>query len=272
MTTPSMASEVPDRFTKATPSEMFEALGQAWRRRFGSEPSRNSLLVLLAQWSIETGEGARMHCWNVGNVKSVAGDGHDYTFLSNVWEGLSPAAAAKVIASGEAVKSTNPSHIAAVGPNKVAVIFQAGHPQTRFRAFPSLEAGVESYVEVLYTRFAKAWPSVIAGDPEGFVHQLVLADYFTANEKAYARELRRRFNEYSAKIAAPSAAEPNVFSIKEVQQLLTQLGYSPGQADGVMGMHTKEALKAFQAAQGLTPDGVLGPKTRTKLLEAWRLR
>ncbi len=36
-------------------------------------------------------------------------------------------------------------------------------------------------------------------------------------------------------------------------------------ADGIPGQRTTQALRAFQAASGLTPDGILGPATRRAL-------
>lgn len=49
-----------------------------------------------------------------------------------------------------------------------------------------------------------------------------------------------------------------------VQQLQTQLksmGFDPGKVDGVMGSRTKSAIRKFQDANGLTPDGIVGPRT-----------
>lgn len=58
----------------------------------------------------------------------------------------------------------------------------------------------------------------------------------------------------------------------EIQQVLIDMGYDLGPcgADGVMGPKTKDAIMTFQGLQGLVPDGVVGPRTRAKLLETWR--
>lgn len=74
-------------------------------------------------------------------------------------------------------------------------------------------------------------------------------------------------NRYDAKLEAayarfskPSVFEPDPF-IKHVQQGLAKLGFNPGAADGRDGPKTKAAIKAFQAANGLVPDGIAGPLT-----------
>lgn len=62
-------------------------------------------------------------------------------------------------------------------------------------------------------------------------------------------------------------------NMKQIQQLLDYLGYSPGAVDGIMGKNTRAAIQAFQAAEGLTVDGVAGANTQAKLKEAvWQDR
>jgi peptidoglycan hydrolase-like protein with peptidoglycan-binding domain len=54
--------------------------------------------------------------------------------------------------------------------------------------------------------------------------------------------------------------------VTEVQRLLTNLLYQPGPIDGDFGPLTETAVVAFQKANGLKTDGVVGPLTWTKLL------
>ncbi len=49
--------------------------------------------------------------------------------------------------------------------------------------------------------------------------------------------------------------------VKRLQRALARLGYAPGRVDGSYGPATENALKRFQQANRLRPDGVLGPKT-----------
>ena len=49
--------------------------------------------------------------------------------------------------------------------------------------------------------------------------------------------------------------------VQQLQTLLTGLGYDCGGTDGSFGPHTAAAVEKFQADQGLTADGVVGPQT-----------
>ncbi|MDP3722908.1 MAG: peptidoglycan-binding protein [Candidatus Omnitrophota bacterium] len=55
--------------------------------------------------------------------------------------------------------------------------------------------------------------------------------------------------------------------IKKVQLALKEAGFDPGPIDGEPGPRTDQALLAFQKAQGLEPDGIVGVKTWTALSE-----
>lgn len=54
--------------------------------------------------------------------------------------------------------------------------------------------------------------------------------------------------------------------VKVLQFLLNAKGYNAGNADGIFGGNTLKAVKAFQKAQGLSMDGVVGKNTWSKLL------
>ncbi len=53
--------------------------------------------------------------------------------------------------------------------------------------------------------------------------------------------------------------------VKDLQSRLAGLGYYTGDIDGEFGPGTKEAVTAFQKANGLEADGIVGEETR-KLL------
>jgi len=59
-------------------------------------------------------------------------------------------------------------------------------------------------------------------------------------------------------------------SVLALQQRLAGLGYWLGEGDGNYGQLTRQAVMAFQKAEGLSRDGVAGPETRGRLTNASR--
>lgn len=49
--------------------------------------------------------------------------------------------------------------------------------------------------------------------------------------------------------------------VEQLQKRLKEKGFDPGTIDGVFGLGTKEAVRAFQKTNGLEADGVVGQKT-----------
>jgi peptidoglycan hydrolase-like protein with peptidoglycan-binding domain len=47
---------------------------------------------------------------------------------------------------------------------------------------------------------------------------------------------------------------------------LNDLGFNSGEEDGIFGAKTNNAVTSFQRQFGLVADGVVGPKTWSKLL------
>ena len=46
--------------------------------------------------------------------------------------------------------------------------------------------------------------------------------------------------------------------VRKVQEKLKQWGYYTGEADGIFGPKTAEAVRSFQRKNGLTVDGIVG--------------
>jgi hypothetical protein len=58
--------------------------------------------------------------------------------------------------------------------------------------------------------------------------------------------------------------------VAQVQELLREAGLNPGPIDGILGPRTKEALRRYQASQGLPATGALDEATRQALLPSER--
>jgi len=54
-------------------------------------------------------------------------------------------------------------------------------------------------------------------------------------------------------------------SARQIQTALKNAGYYKGPLDGKLGRQARKAIKAFQRAQGLKPDGMVGKRTALRL-------
>lgn len=57
-------------------------------------------------------------------------------------------------------------------------------------------------------------------------------------------------------------------TIQQIQHELARKGFDPGVIDGIWGRRTESAVRAFQAANGLLADGIVGPVTWKALFGA----
>jgi uncharacterized protein (TIGR02594 family) len=55
-------------------------------------------------------------------------------------------------------------------------------------------------------------------------------------------------------------------SVRDLQTALANKGFNPGEIDGAWGRRTINAVRAFQSANGLKADGIVGPNTLAKLI------
>jgi hypothetical protein len=148
---------IPDRYTRESAFDMFDALSRAWVSAFSEPAPRAPVTILLAHWALETGRGGSMHCYNLGNIKHTPGDGRSWTTFRH----------------NEVIKG------------KIVWLDETDP----FRAYDTLDEGCEDYLATVQKRFSKSWPAVLSGDPAAFSHALKSQSYYTADETAYTRTL-----------------------------------------------------------------------------------
>lgn len=71
-----------------------------------------------------------------------------------------------------------------------------------------------------------------------------------------------------AALTTTSRSDLSAAAIRTLQAALLRVGCYAGKVDGVSGPVTTAGVRSFQAAEGLTVDGVYGPGTKSKLVAA----
>ena len=61
-------------------------------------------------------------------------------------------------------------------------------------------------------------------------------------------------------------------AVEQLQEVLNDLGYTAGAADGIFGGKTEAAVLAFQESNDLEADGLVGRKTKQALEDQWQPR
>lgn len=157
--------------TTCSKSELIKGFVDGWIKQFNQIPSKESIGVLYAQNSLETGGTKYMWNWNIGNVKAVdkPGETVEYCVLNNVWEII----------------------------NGKRIILSPNDPGSWFRSFPTLADGVAHHFNFLKNnRYKHAWTAVESGNPAAFAHLLKVAGYYTASEADYIKLMNSFFNSY----------------------------------------------------------------------------
>ncbi len=62
-----------------------------------------------------------------------------------------------------------------------------------------------------------------------------------------------------------SSIAPSVLTKKDIQKALKSAGFYNGKIDGVLGKESRRAIREFQTANGLSPDGIAGKETKARL-------
>jgi hypothetical protein len=179
--------ELTDKLTRLTIPALQNALLLRWET-LGVEPRRCAIELKIAHIHLETGL-ASCHNWNLGNVKSVDGDGRCWQYFGCGEE--VPEARLKSIQAMEPRCVIIKARYEREGKPWVSIRILPRHPWTRFAAFESLADGLEFQLAYL-RRHPHVLAALQSGDPVAYNDQLVLAGYYTAGKDGYVRTLKQR--------------------------------------------------------------------------------
>lgn len=159
------------------------ALGQ----QMGHEPSDETVALALSKTGLETARWQAIHRSNWGNIKAAP-----------AYEGMYTCYACNEVLAGKVVWFSPRGRLDGKGGKVIAEAYDAEpfHPQTRFRSYANHYAGVSEYTDLIATsRYKVAWAKLLSANVTGFVHELKLAGYFTADESLYLKGVSGLYNE-----------------------------------------------------------------------------
>jgi hypothetical protein len=291
----SMGKRLDATLTKVDASTVAGSLTKAWTLT-STAPKRESIAVLLAQSALETGHWRSCHAYNLGNAKATARWEGDFCFYA-ADEIVNEAQAALALAERAPRTDGGAGHnveLTRLKSGLVQVTLHPDHSWCRFRAFTTLDAAAADYLELLQRRFARAWPAVVAGNPEGFIRTLHEVGYFTASVERYLPPVLQLFKQFNTLLAAPEvppsaphaelklpvspAGRPTLRHgakgalVLELQTMLAKQAYEGVPLSGSFDEATRAAVELFQLQHvdekglALKSDGEVGPKTWWALL------
>jgi hypothetical protein len=166
----------------------------------------NSLALALAKTALETGRWKHIHKYNWGNIKASA-----------KYEGMYTCFGCDEIIKGQRVwfdpdTAYDPQDPLGMPNAKFAKpSVPPGNPQTRFRAYANLYDGAQQYCAFVHGgRYKLAWAELLKGNVQGYIHQLKLAGYFTADEAVYLKGVSGIFNEFMGKLKGLPGPETEI--------------------------------------------------------------
>lgn len=182
-----MGNRVQREKTIVSESQMTQAIINAWKSLFGSEPYKEQVALVMAQNALETGHRKSMYNYNVGNITTNDKSQYDYFDDLTTDEQVSPGQWKKM--------------------------------RLKYRAYKSLDEGVKDYLKFLSNpsgRYAQAWEHIKNPNPTSYSQELKRAGYYTANESAYTKNLNSLFKQYGGSTSQTST--PQISSTPQTSQ------------------------------------------------------
>lgn len=206
------------------------------------DPAPETLALALGKTALETGRwgmsGGGLWNFNFGNIK--CSDAYAGIFTCITLNECMPAGVTWYSPEGQLSRK---------GGTVIGQRYDVppGHPQTRMRAYKTAAEGAADYCAFVASgRYVKAWQRLLAGDALGYVHELKLAKYFTADEATYAKGVVSLQKEFIVKLSGLPHNEPTV----EVPP-----------PDEVRALLSKQDIAALEAEQADRYFGAIGDKS-----------
>lgn len=151
-----MAREVSREGSSLSPQQAAAALVPGYRAELGHSPPRELAELMLAQHWVETAQGRTMHGNNWGNLS--AGSSWQGDFWRPTWWEVGPESSER--------------------DQRLHALMREGKVPSKFRAYPTIEAGVRDYVRLLQKpRFVPMMATGKRGDVDAFARAIQQTGY-----------------------------------------------------------------------------------------------
>lgn len=190
-----MNKELPTINTKYTFQQMMEGFGFAWVQLFNEQPTKESLVLLLAHTALECGNFSQAKCNNFGNIKSKENDGRNWCYYK--CNELVPLNVAKKMV-GSSKQDGGDAVITGIQGEKAWIYFWPKNKYCCFRAYETLEEGCIDYLSFIKYRYKPEtgiWNAVLKADVKLYCHLLRANGYYTADETIYTNAVYKKYNE-----------------------------------------------------------------------------
>lgn len=146
--------------TPVSNAEMLESITRVWNKLFHNKPTKEQLAMIMSHNDLETGFRKSMWNYNIGNI-TVGNSDHTHNYYDDL--------------------ETNEQ----ISPGK----WQSA--KLKYRAFDSLDEGMEDYLKFISKR--PGWQWILDPNPEAYSKALKASGYYTANESDYTRNMKGLF-------------------------------------------------------------------------------
>lgn len=152
--------------TPVSETQLAQAIIEAWKNLFSETPSKEQVIMVIAQNALETGHRKSMWNYNIGNITTSGQGSFNYFDDLTTKEQISP---------GKWEKKN-----------------------LKYRAYPSLLDGVKDYLKLISgNKYASAWEHILKPNPTAFSKALKQIGYYTADEAPYTKQLNSIYNTLS---------------------------------------------------------------------------
>lgn len=166
---------IPAKLTFFSEGDLVSTLTSVYKSELGIAPDSDTLAILCAQVALETADGKKCMCFNLGNFKAPNQDQGSVDWC--------------YFATTEYSSQGKP------------IVIRPPDRGCSFAAFATLTDGATYYLRRMYDHWTLAWQAALKGDVEGYAKGLKAQGYYTAPVDSYVKGVKAWFDHYTQVIS-----------------------------------------------------------------------